>query len=228
MERNHIKIAAAYKYIVEKIIAQEGSPNLDYNKKDASYKEYIMFDNINRIFCSNGYSGTGLIQKIYDVLNDDLSSDPNYMHQRAKCRIKMASKTKNPAEQRTYLEQGFRDAGVALQVFQQRYEKQCNEKISISIAHVMYTRALILCHQANTQNYSNNSTNSEAIRVLYIAMKSPYNTYAFARGDSYNYKNVIRQTIIKALTQKSSFSEDVYGFVEELFSIISQTENEEK
>ena len=225
-ERNHDRIAAAYKYIVEKIIAHEGRPNLDYNKKEASYKEYIMFDNINRIFCSNGYSASKLIQKIYDILNEDLSSDPNYMHQRAKCRIKMASKAKSIDEQKAHLEQGYRDAGVAYQVFKQRYDKQCNEKISISIAHVMYTRALILCHQAIAQNYSNISMNSEAIRMLYIAMKSPYNTYAFARGDSYNYKNAIRQTIITALTHKNGFSEDVYGLVEELFAIVSQAENE--
>lgn len=227
-ERNHNKIAEAYKYIVGKIIAQEGPPNLEYNKKDASYKEYILFDNINRIFCSDGYSGSGLIQKIYDSLNDDLASDPNYMHQRAKCRIKMACKTKKGSDRKKYLEQGFRDAGVALQVFQQRYEQQCNEKISISIAHVMYTRALILCHQANTDNYLNINTNSEAIRVLHIALKSPYNTYAFAKSDSYNYKNVIRQTIIEALTQKKSFSTDVYDLVEELFAIISETEKENK
>lgn len=225
-DRNHDRIAAAYKYIVEKIIAHEGRPNLDYNKKEASYKEYIMFDNINRIFCSNGHSASKLIQKIYDILNDDLSSDPNYMHQRAKCRIKMAIKAKSIDEQKAHLEQGFRDASVAYQVFKQRYDKQCNEKIAISIAHVMYTRALILCHQAIAHNYSNISMNSEAIRLLHIALKSPYNTYAFARGDSYNYKNAIRQTIIKALTQKSCFSEDVYGFVEELFSIVSQAENE--
>lgn len=225
-ERNHNRIAAAYKYIVEKIIAHEGGPNLDYNKKEASYKEYIMFDNINRIFCSNGHSVSRLIQKIYDTLNDDLSSDPNYMHQRAKCRIKMASKTKSIEEQKVHLEQGFRDAGVAYQVFKQRYEKQCNEKIAISIAHVMYTRALILCHQAIAHNYSNVSMNSEAIRMLYIALKSPYNTYAFARGDSYNYKNAIRQTIVQALTQKSGFSKDVYGLVEELFAIVSQAESE--
>lgn len=176
-ERNHQKIAQAYKYIVGRIIAHEGPPNLEYNKKDATYKEYIMFDNINRIFCSYGYAGTELIQKIYDSLNDDLSSDPNYMHQRAKCRIKMACKTKDVSARKKFLGQGFRDAGVALQVFERLYSQQINEKIAISIAHVMYTRALILCHEANADGYSNISTNSEAIRVLYIALKSPYNTY---------------------------------------------------
>lgn len=126
-----------------------------------------------------------------------------------------------------FLEQGFRDAGVALQVFEHRYSQQINEKIAISIAHVMYTRALILCHEANTDGYSNISTNSEAIRVLYIALKSPYNTYAFAKGDSYNFRNVIKRTILKAMTQKDLFTSDVYGFVEELFSIISENEKRE-
>lgn len=226
-ERNHQKIAQAYKYIVGRIIAHEGPPNLEYNKKDATYKEYIMFDNINRIFCSYGYAGTELIQKIYDSLNDDLSSDPNYMHQRAKCRIKMACKTKDVSARKKFLEQGFRDAGVALQVFERRYSQQINEKIAISIAHVMYTRALILCHEANADGYSNISTNSEAIRVLYIALKSPYNTYAFAKGDSYNFRNVIKRTILKAMTQKDLFTSDVYGLVEELFSIISENEKRE-
>ena len=99
--------------------------------------------------------------------------------------------------------------------------------IAISIAHVMYTRALILCHEANSDGYSNISTNSEAIRVLYIALKSPYNTYAFAKGDSYNFRNVIKRTILKAMTKKDLFTSDVYGFVEELFSIISENEKRE-
>lgn len=226
-EWNHQKIAQAYKYIVGRIIAHEGPPNLEYNKKDATYKEYIMFDNINRIFCSYGYAGTELIQKIYDSLNDDLSSDPNYMHQRAKCRIKMACKTQDVSVRKKILEQGFRDAGVALQVFEHRYSQQINEKIAISIAHVMYTRALILCHEADADGYSNISTNSEAIRVLYIALKSPYNTYAFAKGDSYNFRNVIKRTILKAMPPKDLFTSDVYGFVEELFSIISENEKRE-
>lgn len=226
-ERNHPKIAQAYKYIVGRIITHEGPPNLDYNKKDATYKEYIIFDNINRIFCSYGYAGTDLIQKIYDSLNDDLSSDPNYMHQRAKCRIKMAYKTEDASLQKKILDQGFRDAGVALQVFEHRYSKQCNEKIAISIAHVMYTRALILCHEANVDDYSNVSTNSEAIRSLYVALKSPYNTYAFAKGDSYNFKNVIKKTILTALVKKEMFTADVYDLAGELFSIISENEKEE-
>lgn len=225
-ERNHQKIVSAYKYIVGKIIAQEGMPNLAYNNRDASYKEYIMFDNINRIFFPNEYSGSLLIQKIYDGLNDLLASDPNYMHQRAKCRIKMACKSKNKEQKKAYLGHGYRDAGVALQVFQERYKQQGNEKIAISVAHVMYTRALILCHTANVKGYEDININTEAIRVLYLSLKSPYNTYAFAKNDSYNYRNVIQQTIVQALHQKDRFSPDVYTFVEELFRMISEDERE--
>ena len=56
-EKNKILIVDAYEYIVKKIIEQYGAPDLLYGNKKAIYREYIRFDNINRILCPDKKRG---------------------------------------------------------------------------------------------------------------------------------------------------------------------------
>ena len=56
-EENYVRIVDAYKYIISQIIAHEGRPELLYGNRVTSYKNYIFFDNINRLFSSNRASG---------------------------------------------------------------------------------------------------------------------------------------------------------------------------
>ena len=224
-DRNHTHITEAYRHIISRIIQHEGQPSLLYNNKDASYKDYILFDNINKIFGASGCGGLALIRSIYDSLNDLLSVDPNYMHQRAKSYIKTACSTNNFEEKNKHLERAYRDASVAAQVFENRYSENNNEKIMISISHIWYTQALILCHKASANQFENKEDNSTAINLLHKALTSPYNSYEFAKTDSFNYQNVIAAMVQHVILHKDSVDSDKLPLVQNLFRIISECNN---
>lgn len=223
-EENHEKIVAAYKYIVAHIIAQERGPSLLKGNKDNSYGQYILFDDINRIFCSGKSSserGLELIRKIYEGLNSLLSADPNYMHQRAKCYIKSAYFERKEDQKEAYFDKAFRDANVAFQVFDNRYDQFHNEKIRISADHVIYTKALILCHRCFMHHYTEIDENTAAVQMLHDALSSPYNTYAFAKSDSLNYRNVIAKIVYETVADRSLVSPSVHTDLEDLFRMLS-------
>ena len=188
------------------------------------YIEDILFDNINKTFYSNktgGEHGLGLIREIYEGLNKLLSADPNYMHQRAKCYIKSAYFEKEQAKKVEYLDKAFRDANVAFQVFNSRYNEYHNEKIFISASHVLYTKALILSHKCYVNGYASVDDNTVAIHTLHDALSSPYNTYAFAKKDTFNYLNVVSKIICETIARKTLVSPDAYPDLEDLFRMIS-------
>lgn len=225
-EEHNNSIADAFRYIITKLIAFEGAPNLQRGKKNPSYGEYIYFDNINRLFSNgkkSGESGLALIRIIYDKLNDLLSEDPNYKHQRAKCYIKSSYYERNIDEKIKYLDAAYRDANVAHTTFAERYNMATNEKIAISRDHVAYTLALIYCHKCHVHHYENIQENSVAVTLLNDAFNSPYNTYSFVRYDTLNYQSVIEKTISTVISNKNLVSPDVYHCLEQLYSIISDT-----
>lgn len=187
------KIIEAYRYIVQKIIEHYGKPDLKRGERNALYKEYILFDNINQIFASQG---NVLIRGIYETLNDLLSTDPNYLHQRAKCYIRSSYITSDFSKKQQWLIQAQRDASSSHKIFEERYIESKNEKIQISSAHALYTVALTLCHLAKLANNNDMKLNENAIENLYLALSSPYNSMEFVKKDKvYNYDNVIEETI---------------------------------
>ena len=226
-EGNYGQIVNAYKYIISQIIAYEGKPDLLYGNRPASYKDYIFFDNINRLFSFNrmsGKKGLALIRVIYEGLNDLLSVDPNYMHQRAKCYIKSSYYEAGIKEKLDYLDKAYRDANVALQVFTQRYDECGNEKLVISMDHIVYTQALILCHKCFLNDYSNISENTFAIQILHNALNSPYNAYSFAKTDSFNYQRVIEKTVHATIANAELVRPEAHGWLQDLFKLISEKE----
>lgn len=216
-KKNHVPIINAYRRIISRLIEIYGKPSLLYGDKYAQYKPYILFDNINEIF---KVQGLALIRGIYENLNDLLSSDPNYMHQRAKCYIKSASFEREAPNKMMYLKKAYRDANVAHSVFEKRYEDTGNEKTLISIAHVEYTKALVLCHQANVNSYQDGSQNTNAVKLLHNALCSPYNSYDFAKSDTYNYGNVVLNLVTELIASKSLVDESVHEQLDELFMLI--------
>lgn len=215
---NQNKIVEAYVYIVSKLIDCYGKPNLDFGDKDAPYKEYILFDNINMLFRNRGML---LIRNVYQSLNDLLAADPHYMHQRAKCLIKSASIETDITKKKEFLELACRDAAVAGSVFKKRYLDSGNEKIQISAAHVTYTRALALCHLCALENYSDYQHNSDAIEVLFNAFQSPYIKYDEAKNDTYNYNNAILRIVTSLIAQKTQVDADKHNMLAILFKIIA-------
>lgn len=187
------KIIKAYRYIVQKNIEHYGKPDLKCGERNAPYKEYILFDNINQIFA---FQGNVLIRGIYETLNDLLSTDPNYLHQRAKCYIRSSYITSDFSKKQQWLIQAQRDASSSHKIFEERYIESKNEKVQISSAHALYTVALTLCHLVKLANNNDLKLNENAIENLYLALSSPYNSMEFINKDkAYNYDNVIGETI---------------------------------
>lgn len=194
------KIIEAYRYIIGKLIDINGKPDLMKGEKYAPYKDYILFDNIFQIFRSQG---TKIIRDIYQSLNDILATDPNYLHQRAKCYIRSAYKSTEEKDKEKWLEMAYRDASISNSSFEKRYESHENEKIMISAAHSLYTAALALCHIAKLRNYRDISINANAVKCLYKAISSPFNSIEFVNNDAtYNYNNVVGDLV-------STFATDV-------------------
>ena len=121
-----------------------------------------------------------------------------------------------------YLDKAFRDSTVALQVFSNRYDECGNDKLLISIDHIIYTQALILCHKCFIASYADVDANTLAVETLYRALSSPYNSYSFAKTDSFNYQNVIGQTIFSAIANKQLVHPYVHRFLEDLFKLITE------
>ena len=194
------KIIEAYRYIIGKLIEINGKPDLMKGEKYAPYKDYILFDNIFQIFRSQG---TKIIRDIYQSLNDILATDPNYLHQRAKCYIRSAYKSTEEKDKEKWLEMAYRDASISNSSFEKRYESHENEKIMISAAHSLYTAALALCHIAKLRNYRDISIKANAVKCLYKAISSPFNSIEFVNNDAtYNYNNVVGDLV-------STFATDV-------------------
>lgn len=221
-KENCSKIVSAYKYIIERTIENDQGPNLHYVNKKGTYKDYILFDNINRIFntgSSNGKEGLLIVKSIYEGLNPLLSIDPNYMRQRAKCYIKLSRYEKKPQEKLASLSNAFRDINVSIQIFEQRYNESANEHILISLDHLKYTKALVFCHKCGITQYKCKSDNSDAILTLYEALTSPFNSYEYAKKDTYNYDNVILKTITTILSNPSLVNENAACCLDTLFKI---------
>ena len=145
-----------------------------------------------------------MIRGIYESLNDLLSTDPNYLHQRAKCYIRSAFKITDIDLKREWLSKAHRDAISSNKIFEQRYEECQNEKVQISVAHTLYTVALTLCHLAKISAYADVKINEKAIENLYLALSSPYNSMEFIKKDrAYNYNNVIEETISRLASDAS-------------------------
>ena len=61
------------------------------------------------------------------------------------------------------------------------------------------SKALILCHRCYANDYENVDDNTAAIHILHDALSSPYNTYAFAKSDSFNYRNVVAKIVYETI-----------------------------
>lgn len=210
------RIISSYKYIIGKLININGKPDLMKSDRYVAYKDYILFDNIFQIFKNQG---TKIIRQIFENLNDLLSSDPNFLHQKAKCFIRSAYREKDNAAK--WLERAYRDATVSNETFEKRYEESLNEKVMISAAHALYTASLSLCHIARNREYKDKSINDKAIETLYRALSSPYNSIEFVNNDSiYNFNNVVKDIITNVSLNKSLFSVNLKDKVDELLTKI--------
>jgi hypothetical protein len=199
-ETNHENIAQAFFHIVSRIIAIEGSPELDY-QNNRSYKGYILFDNINDVFRNYGKSQLSLIRLIYEKLNELLSTDPNYMHQRGKCYIRSFLTEDEKALKNKYIDKAIKDINVAKSIVTERHENSKSKNyLRISLDHMKYTMAVALCHKCKFNSFTDKNDISSAIGYIYESVKSPYNPII---RDTINSRNAIEEFVGKVISEKS-------------------------
>lgn len=218
-EEHQSIIVKAFKYIISRIIDLEGKPEI-IGYTNSSYRKFILFDNINRMFKTNGKNSIFLIRKIYDGLNEFLSNDPNYLHQRAKCYIRLAFYEVSGEKKEKLLNDSMRYANISLGIFTQRFEESQNDKISISIDHVKYTLSIIACHKCYLHEFNNIDENSETIIKLTDALVSPYNSYDYAKRDYINYKNVVEKIFVEMITSPNKLNEEAKPAMNVLYNMI--------
>lgn len=218
-EYNEDIIADAFKYIVTILLMINKKPSIFYSD-NSSYKDYILFDNINRIFSTSINSSNRLIRKIYEKLNPLLSTDPNFKHQYSKCLIQSAKTASSLLEKEEFLFDALRNITEALEIFNARFEENSNFKLTISIDHAKYTKAVILCHLCKLKDYRSDQLNDECIQTLFEAMISKNNSFDYVKKDQINYNDAIGKTISYFLTNKSDLSKQNKDYITRLANIM--------
>lgn len=71
-------------------------------------------------------------------------------------------------------------------------------------------------------NYEQIDENTSAVQMLHNALRSPYNTYAFAKSDSLNYRNVIAKIVYETIANQNLVSPDAHTDLENLFRMLSE------
>lgn len=207
---NHTKIIEAYEYIIDKILIIYGEPDIKYSNNKI-YREYIKFDNINKIFNwnKNDNANINLICKIYEKLTPKLYLEPNFMHQMAKCYIRCAYCNEDIKEKEDFLNKAFRTVNVAISTFAERYKESQNDKVKISHDHALYTLGVIMTNIAKVKKYDDLKVNEKAIDALYNAFISSNNSYQYLKNDKELDKGNAVMDLINIFWKKMEMNADI-------------------
>ncbi|MFS0559504.1 SIR2 family protein [Terribacillus sp. 179-K 1B1 HS] len=182
-------IAGAYKTIVELILHHyQQFPQ----KAREEVGKFIKFDDINDIFARKYDQGSlKLIQKIYNNLEDVLTDNYHFPHQRAKSLLWL-----NDLDQ---LKKAADYAQVALRNIEVIHRS--NFETKYSYMHVWYTLASIHTKMATVQNYNNSEANHLALKTIHSALSYKKNlddlTNDLKSNQSKNIKDFINNLAIK-------------------------------
>lgn len=141
LKPNHIvNVTEAYKYIVERVIAYYGD-ELRFARK--YLRNYILFDVMNDIFMQKNSLDIRLLLHVYQGVHTLLATDYQYLHQYAKCYINCA-KNFGKGDPSHYYREGLKHCNLALANVEADLEKNKNEKLMISKAHIQFTLTFLL------------------------------------------------------------------------------------
>ena len=175
----HKLIIDAYYEIIENLIKNH---SIEYK----IIEDYIKYDIINEIFFRPDRGNLLLIKSLYDGLNDLLSFNPQFFHQKAKCYLWHCNYSSDPKPE---IKDALRFAKLAKHDTQLKYNKN-NPKVIISLAHIDFTLALIYAKYNNIANYENSKLFKESLPVIKAALESPYNREYFLRLIQRNNKKI--------------------------------------
>ncbi len=132
---NHKTIVKAYSNIVS---AYSGLERREMNNR---IKVYYMLDRIQWLFSDQESKGTiRLPYLIYEGIHSSLNWNYQFLHQEAKCELRMARRENGIEDKRKILELAYRNIGRALELA----EEIAAGKVEYTIAHMNVTKALIL------------------------------------------------------------------------------------
>lgn len=169
---NKKKVVKAFRYIINAINRRY---NYNVHKCKNCYRNYIMFDDINRIFVNKYHVNTHLIASIYDDLHSILADDFQFLHQEAKAWLNVSFVFSNKTDKKNALIKAFQTILTAKDSNINEIARSSSPKLEITLAHIQYTMALIQCEICKVNHYKNMDEIDKAIELLFIALYSPYN-----------------------------------------------------
>lgn len=138
---NHEVIVASYENIIN---SYSGLENREMNKR---IKLYYMLDKIQMLFADQKNKGTiRLPYLIYEKLHSSLNWNFQFLHQEAKCELRMARRENNNSKKIEILELAYRNIGRAIKLA----EDIVSGNIEYTKAHMNVTKALILINYVFT------------------------------------------------------------------------------
>lgn len=193
---NYSIIVDAYKYIIHKAMSAAGSDAFLQRK---NCKNYILFDILNDIFLTKYGGKLKLIVRIYNELHDQLATDYNFLHQRAKCLVNYSytlKRNEDIKEKESLLLEAKKLAAISKSTIDGIYEETNNEYLLISSAHVQFTIASIQCNICKIHKYSNIDEIRTTIDVVNEALQYLYNVEN-NKIITYNILNFIKTIFLK-------------------------------
>ena len=132
---NHKTIVKAYGNIVNAYC------HLDQREMNNRIKKYYMLDRIQYLFSDQEKKGTiRLPYMVYEGLHSSLNWNYQFLHQEAKCELRVAKRENSKKEKKRILELAFRNISRALALT----ENATSGNIEFTIVHMNVTKALIL------------------------------------------------------------------------------------
>lgn len=181
---NHYKVIAdAYKYIVKCATKAAGHRESDQRK---ACRSFIMFDVMNSIFLDSHQGKLKLIIYIYDELQELLANDYNYMHQKAKGYFNYSYYEKDVKNKQGILQKALETAIVAESMVNRKYNQSNNERLLIALAHIRYTKAMIISEQCCLDNFLDIEIVEKAIEAIEVAFESSYNNDKYLQDKKFH------------------------------------------
>ena len=132
---NHTTIVKAYCNIVN------AYSHLERHDMNNRIKIYYMLDRIQYLFSNQEKRGTiKLPYMVYEGLHTSLNWNYQFLHQEAKCELRMAKREKSIKEKKETLELAYRNISRAMELA----NKSTSGNVEYTIAHMNVTKALIL------------------------------------------------------------------------------------
>ncbi len=185
-EENKEMVANAYFYIIECV---KHFTQSDDTKQREACRDLVRFDIMNDIFLDRYKGNIGLIVCIFTKLYPILAEDFNFIHQNAKCYLNYYYYAKDESEKRGMLTKASRQAVVAREMVENKIQQKYSEKLCISLAHVMFTNAVIACEICRENNYSDVEEIEKALIAVKKAWEAPYNDREKQKDKSNHSRN---------------------------------------